>query len=75
MFRDDFMLFHLGRHVVYSVPYGVLMDNLGVFPKDLYIFDETLSWSLIQTHEPQNEPGDRWLIIDPLEHIYNPGCA
>ena len=34
-----------------KLSYELLLDNLQYLPEDIYIFDETLDWTLILTHE------------------------
>ena len=36
---------------VLKLNYDVLLNNLEYLPEDIYIFDETFSWTLILTHE------------------------
>lgn len=62
----DFHMLHLGREYVFEVDFNTLLANLNRFPQDLYIFDNTTSWLIIQTHEPQNANDfDNWIIVDP----------
>ncbi len=54
---------------VFKTGFNKLIDNLNVLPQDLYIFDKTLKWTIIQTHEEQNENGDHWLVYDPCKML------
>ncbi|MBP2658661.1 MAG: hypothetical protein H6Q69_1693 [Firmicutes bacterium] len=40
-----------GKDTVLKLTFEDLMDNLEYLPEDIYIFDETLQWTLILTHE------------------------
>lgn len=59
----------IGSERLISLPFSALMSHLENFPKDLYIFDKSLDWLLIQTHEELNMKGDHWLLIDPNNYI------
>lgn len=39
------------REAVLQVAFGVLIDNLQWMPEDIYIFDRSLDWTLVMTHE------------------------
>jgi hypothetical protein len=40
-----------GKESMLRLAYVDLIDNSGYFPEDIYIFDESLKWSLVWTHE------------------------
>lgn len=50
----------LGKSNVIQLSYGVLMNNLKYLPEDIYIFDNTFTWTLILTHEVIDEK--RWCL-------------
>jgi len=52
IFIDDYWKF--GKETILNVNYSVLIKNLEYLPEDLYIFDNTLSWTLVVTHEYVN---------------------
>lgn len=66
---DFIPILPIGRERVFEVDYSILIDNLDKFPKDLYIFDNTFEWLLIQTHESFYSVDDRWIIVDPSNRI------
>lgn len=49
-----------GKDDVLKLKFGELMDNLEYLPEDIYIFDESLKWTLVLTHEDNN--GERFCI-------------
>lgn len=53
----------LGRNELFHCSKQFLVNNLSAFPQDFYVFDETLKWVVISTHEQQNEHGDTWFVI------------
>lgn len=40
-----------GKTAVLSLPFKILLEGAEYLPEDIYIFDETMSWTLITTHE------------------------
>ena len=46
---DDYWKF--GKDTMLRLDYSDFLDNLEFFPEDVYIFDESLMWSLVLTHE------------------------
>ncbi|MFB6367938.1 hypothetical protein ACFCP7_28800 [Paenibacillus elgii] len=48
----------LGRNEMFTCSKQFLTDNLSAFPLDFYVFDQTLKWTIIMTHEYQNETAD-----------------
>lgn len=49
---DDYWKF--GKDSVLQLDYGDILDNLEYFPEDIYIFDESMEWTLVLTHEDNN---------------------
>jgi len=47
-----------GKDSMLRIDFGDFLDNIEYFPEDVYIFDESLEWSLVLTHE-ENDPGNR----------------
>jgi hypothetical protein len=42
---------------------STIITNLHYFPKDLYVFDSSMKWTVIQSHFPFNEQGHNWKLI------------
>lgn len=40
---------------VIALPSGVLLDLLPALPEDLYLFDASISWTLVLTHEDDDQ--------------------
>ncbi|PZE19827.1 hypothetical protein [Paenibacillus xerothermodurans] len=59
---DEIM--ELGRNHMFYCSKGVLLSNINAFPQDMYLLDETLTWTIALTHEQQNESGDTAIIIE-----------
>ncbi|UFJ40100.1 DUF4275 family protein [Brevibacillus humidisoli] len=53
----------MGRTYIFKMPFQELMNKLTDFPSDLYIFDSSLDWTVVSTHETLNEEGWNWLKI------------
>ncbi|WP_163853447.1 hypothetical protein [Paenibacillus elgii] len=53
----------LGRNELFHCSKQFLVNNLSAFPQDFYVFDETLKWVVVITHEQQNEHGDTGFVI------------
>lgn len=49
-----------GKDHVLKLKFDSLIDNLKYLPEDLYIFDESLEWTIVLTHEDNN--GERICI-------------
>jgi hypothetical protein len=49
------------RHDVLVVEPGVLIDNLRHLPEDIYVYDDDLLWTLVATHE-HNEEEERLFV-------------
>ena len=49
IFVDNYWKFK--KNDVIKLNYNVLLDNLKYLPEDIYIFNNTLKWTLILTHE------------------------
>lgn len=43
-----------GKDNVLYLKFKELMDNLEYLPEDIYIFDKSLKWTLVLTHEDKN---------------------
>ena len=41
----------LGKETVLRLKFKTLLENYRYLPEDIYIFDDTFSWTLILTHE------------------------
>lgn len=49
---DGYQLLNtLGREAVFETTFKQIYANLEVLPADLHIFDHTLEWTLIRSHE------------------------
>ncbi|MBP1993930.1 hypothetical protein [Paenibacillus eucommiae] len=59
----DFDILKIGKEYVFEADFHTIILNINKFPKDLYIFDESVNWMIIQTHECLNINGDNWMII------------
>jgi hypothetical protein len=46
---DDYWKF--GKASILRLDYGDFLDNLQYFPEDVYIFDDSMEWTLVLTHE------------------------
>ncbi|MNH98229.1 hypothetical protein D3C73_509480 [compost metagenome] len=59
------LLWSLGRTHMYKMNYSSLLDHYFArnLSDDMYICDESMTWTLILTHEPQNELDWRFLRI------------
>jgi len=66
---DFIPLLPIGRERIFEVDYSTLIENLDKFPQDLYIFDNTFEWLLIQTHETFYNVEDNWIVVDPFNRI------
>ncbi|GAA4857212.1 hypothetical protein GCM10023310_40410 [Paenibacillus vulneris] len=62
-------LMDLGRKELFTCSRQFLIDNVKAFPRDFYVFDNTLEWTIIMTHEYQNETadGDNGFVINQNE--------
>ena len=49
IFIKDYWKF--GKDSMLRLDFGDFLDNIEFFPEDVYIFDESLEWSLVLTHE------------------------
>ena len=49
IFIKDYWKF--GKETVLKLKFKTLLDNYGYLPEDIYIFDDTFSWTLILTQE------------------------
>lgn len=49
---DDYWKF--GKDSILQLDYGDLLDNLEYYPEDVYIFDNSMKWTLVLTHEDNN---------------------
>ena len=58
IFIDNYWKFR--KDAVLKLELELLMKGEEYLPEDIYIFDETLSWTLIQTHEYIN--GNRYCL-------------
>lgn len=58
IFIKDYWKF--GKDEVLYLNFSLLLDNLVYLPEDIYIFDKSLNWTFILTHEEIN--GKRWCI-------------
>ncbi|MDQ0878887.1 hypothetical protein QFZ77_007546 [Paenibacillus sp. V4I3] len=54
---------------IYNSEIATLLKHIPSLPSDLYIFDDTYSWTFIRTHFEFNEIGDNCKIVDPLKII------
>ena len=43
-----------GKDNVLKLKFDELMDNQEYLPEDIYIFDESIKWTLVLTHEDDN---------------------
>ncbi len=53
IFVKDYWKF--GKDTMLRLEFGTLVDNLEFFPEDIYIFDDSISWSLVLTHEDDHD--------------------
>ncbi|WP_391559670.1 hypothetical protein [Robertmurraya sp.] len=58
IFIEDYWKF--GKTSVLSVDFECLLNNLEYLPEDIYIFDKTLKWTFILTHEDVDN--ERWCL-------------
>jgi hypothetical protein len=49
-----------GKENIIEIGVNDLLDNLDLFPEDIYIFDQSFEWSIILTHETEGE--DDWPV-------------
>lgn len=58
-------LHSLGRSNIYQMECSQLLEHYfrRNFCEDLYIFDSSLAWTLILTHEPLNADNDKFVLI------------
>lgn len=51
------LLYSLGREHIFTLPFKDFLYHYEQknIPEDVYLFNESLSWTIILTHEPQNE--------------------
>lgn len=40
-----------GKDSVLKLKFADFLDNLDLFPEDIYVFDDTMKWTLVLTHE------------------------
>ena len=40
-----------GKDSMIKLKYSNFLDNLEYFPEDVYIYDESLKWTIVLTHE------------------------
>lgn len=58
IFIEDYWKF--GKTSVLALDFNLLLGNLDYLPEDIYIFDNSLKWTLILTHEDVD--GKRWCL-------------
>ena len=63
----DCGLLPIGKERVFTIPFEKLLSNLEYFPEDLYIFNDSLDWLIIHSHElfDYSDSSSKWLIVDP----------
>lgn len=49
---DDYWKF--GKDSILKLNYSDILNNLDYFPEDVYIFDDSMEWTLALTHEENN---------------------
>ena len=52
IFIKDYWKF--GKDSMLRLDFSDFLDNIEYFPEDVYIFDESLAWSLVLTHEEED---------------------
>ena len=52
---------NFGKETVLKLYYKELLENMNYLPEDIYIFDESLTWTLILTHEYIDD-NTRWCL-------------
>lgn len=50
------------KDAIVEMQYKELLENINTFPEDIYIVDETFKWSVIFTHEV-NEQQERYCLF------------
>lgn len=62
-------LYPLGRENIFRMDFTRLLDHyfLRNFCEDVYIFDHSLSWTFLLTHEPQNARDDKVVRLGKVQ--------
>lgn len=67
----DFHFLPIGKEYVFESNFHSIVSNISLLPQDLYIFNDSLDWIIIQTHEDLNINGDNWMIVDPDKKLHD----
>jgi hypothetical protein len=61
-------LYSIGKTSIFSMSFEQLLQHYFAknLPEDIYIFDESLLWTISLTHESQNEMGFKNLMIGKI---------